>query len=76
MKAIFGVALLMLVGTTNARKHYHFESFHGNYAAEHDALVALQGDEKPPPEVPGGLSDSRYISKWRFDWPEGVTDAS
>ena len=76
MKAIYGL-LLMASSTVAARKHhYQFSSFHGNYAAEHDALVALQGDDKPPPEVPGGLSDSRYISHWRKDWPEGVTDAS
>ena len=28
-------------------------------------------DEDPPPDVPGGLSDSRYTSSWRKEWPSG-----
>ena len=28
-------------------------------------------DEDPPPEVPGGLADSRYTSSWRKAWPQG-----
>ena len=67
----------MALGCTEGiqRKIEKFASFHGNYAAEHDMLVALQGDDKPPPEVPGGLSDGRYISNWRKDWPQGIDNA-
>ena len=84
MKGLFGVVLLMALGDSEAiqRKHHHhhrdqdFAPFHGRIAAEHDLLIGLQGDDKPPPEVPGGLSDDRYISKWRMDWPHGAVDNS
>ena len=39
-------------------------------------MLQVMGDDDPPPEVPGGLSDSRYISKWRLDWPHGGVDNS
>ena len=32
-------------------------------------------DEKPPPDQPGGLSDSRYTSHWRKSWPQGVDNS-
>ena len=81
MKAIFGAVLLALFGSAEAvnhRRHHHhhkLKPFHGRMAAEHD-LVALRGDDKPPPEVPGGLSDGRFISHWRKPWPEGAVDNS
>ena len=31
----------------------------------------LRAREDPPPEVPGGLSDARYTSAWRKEWPYG-----
>ena len=61
----------MLAGA-NAIQHHNFAPFHGDYVKEHDELIAL--GEDPPPEVPGGHSDGRYTSKWRFEWPQGVTD--
>merc|ERR1719240_2043409 len=79
MKAVFGAVLLMVLGTAEAvhhKKHHHhhkFGPFHGRISAEHD-LIALQGDDKPPPEIPGGHSDMRYLSKWRKPWPQGAVD--
>ena len=74
MKAVFGAVLLMVLGSAEAvhhKKHHHkhqkFAPFHGRVSAEHD-LVALQ-DDKPPPEIPGGHVDMRYLSKWRKPWP-------
>lgn len=74
MKAILGsaIAMLLLAGNVEAihhKRHYKFAPFHGKYAAYHDALIALQDDDKPPPEIPGGLSDDRYTSEWRKEWP-------
>ena len=79
MKAVFGAVLLMVLGSAEAvhhKKHHHhhkFGPFHGRISAEHD-LIALQGDDKPPPEIPGGHSDMRYLSKWRKPWPQGAVD--
>lgn len=32
--------------------------------------------EDPPPDVPGGLADSRYTSNWRKPWPQGADDGN
>ena len=70
----------MALGSTEAiqKKHHHhmeFAPFHGQVAAEHDMLLALQGDDKPPPDQQGGLVDDRYTAHWRKPWPQGIDNS-
>ena len=38
--------------------------------------VKARGDDDPPPDVPGGLSDDRFTSHWRKPWPQGHDDGA
>ena len=43
---------------------------------KHQHKAKARGDDDPPPEVPGGLSDDRFTSAWRKPWPYGHDDGN